>query len=659
MNHYRPPLQRALPFSVLVVLVWVQALVVLPFLRYLPAWLGGVLLLVLFWRWRVMHGEMRSAPRWLMLVSVAVGIGGLFVSGLTAYSLDSAVALCVLGYLLKSLEVLRRRDGVFQVYLGFFLAGVYLLYDYDPLGAALALAMLTANTLGLHAITAGRDFRWVRGLRLSLGLVAAAIPIMVVGFLFFPRLPPLWSIPNDQRGTATGMTDEVEPGRVAELARDESPAFRVRFDGARPPRDQWYWRGTTLGQFDGRRWRAWYREDNRWRWPRGQLPEAAVAEAYSYTVIMEASRQHWLYFLDWPTAIDAEDGQILPDGRAARRDSLNQSFRYRATSAPEVSWPQAGYPEAHLELPEQGNEALRRWAERRRAAADSDADFLAGVLRHIREQPFFYTLQPSLYQGPDSLAEFWLAGRRGFCTHYASAVAYIARAAGIPSRLVGGYLGGVYNPGGDYIQVRQMEAHAWVEVWLDGRWRRIDPTAAVAPGRVDTNLDDWLDESNPAELPLGSRLTNRLSLLNDLGLWWDSVQYQWQVLVLDYQQGNALGLLEARFGRISAWQAALAMGAFLVVLGVLMAWATGLLRLPRRRPEPWASLGRLEKHLGPRHAGETPARYLERKCVAHPDRATHLVRIQALIQSLAYDPDQALDEAARARLKALVRAALA
>lgn len=639
MTQFVPVMRRVMPLPVLRVLLLVQAVMIVPFLFYLPLWLGAVLLLVLAWRWRVTHGEVRKAPLGLIVVAIVLGIGGLLLSGLRAYNLDSAVALCVLGYLLKSLEVMRRRDGIFQAYLGYFLTGVFLLYNYTPVGALVAVVMVAANTLALHAVTADQTFRWQRGTRLSLALMVAALPIMIAGFLFFPRLPPLWSIPNDERGARTGMSDEVDPGSVASLAQSTEPAFRVRFEGETPPRQQWYWRGTTLSEFDGRVWRARYRDRNRFQWPQGQLPLAQPGtESFDYSVVLEATQQHWLYFLDWPTTIRGEGAFVLPDGRAARRNTLSQTYRYEARSSAAVNWQDETGLNSYRRLPEQGNEPLRQWGLELRRAAGSDRAYIEAILEHLATEPFRYTLQPPLYPSADSLSDFWFDGRLGFCTHYASALAYLARVAGIPSRLVGGYLGGTYNQSGDFVQVRQMEAHAWVELWLNNRWQRVDPTAAVAPGRVDLNLDDWLSEDNPSDLPFGARLGRNLGLFNELGFWWDSVQYQWQVSILNYQQSNALGLLEARFGRINPWHAAAAMAAFLGGLGLLMAWFTGLLQLPKRQQEPWASLHRLERHYGARRTGETVSDFMSRLAREHPQRREALAGLAHLIDTLAYDP---------------------
>ncbi|MHA7878473.1 MAG: transglutaminase family protein [Saccharospirillum sp.] len=651
------PLRRVMPLQVLWVLMAVQWVLVLPFLRYLPLWLGLVLVLVMLWRWQVMHGELRPAPLWLTLTAIAVGVAGLIVSGLNRYTLDSAVSLCVLGYLLKSLEVLRRRDGVFQVYLGYFLVGVYLLYHYNPLGALISLLMVLANTLALFAIFADRTFQWTRGLKQSGGLMAAAIPIMLVGFLFFPRIPPLWSIPNDERGARTGMTDEVTPGSVSALAMDRSPAFRVAFDGDLPPRGQWYWRGTTLDQFNGTSWRASYRQENRSQWPRGRLPEPGQGPHYDYSVVMQASQQHWLYFLDWPVRIDADDGRVLPDGRAATRNTLTQAMRYQARSQPAVLWPDEPGGQM-LALPDGTNQRLADWAQQARREAGSDRAFMDGLMQHIRTQPFFYTLRPPLYPGNQGLAEFWFEGRRGFCTHYASAMAFMARAVGIPARLVGGYLGGLYNDNGGFIQVRQMEAHVWVEVWLDGRWERYDPTAAVAPGRVESNLDEWQEAANLNELPFATRFASGLPLYQSLSLWWGSVEYQWQNWVLNYQQDNALSTLEQRFGQINWWHAGAAMGVFLGILGLLMAIATGVLRWPTRLQEPWASLRRLEKRFGARDAGETVSGYLERLAGEQPQQRELLRQITVMINEAAYNPEQGFDKHKRRYLQRLIRDAI-
>ena len=640
---YIQPHQRALHQAGLKSLLLVQLLTLLAFLPYLPVWFLLVYILVGFWRWRAVHGQLRRPPFTILLAAVVLGLGGLLVSGLNRYSLDSAVALCLLGYLLKSLEVLRRRDGIFQVYLGYFLAGVFLLYRFDPLAALIMIVLLFFNTLALQAVTAGGSFTWRYGLKQSSVILLAAIPIMVAGYLFFPRLPPLWQIPNDQRGAQTGMTDEITPGSVEQLARSVAPVFRVAFDTPLPARKQWYWRGTTLSIFDGRSWKAEYSSANPGRWPpQAELPQGLGLES-NYTVIMENSGQRWLYFMDWPTTIEAQNSLILPDGRAASRAPISTVLRYRASSHRRVNWPdQSLLIEQNLRLPERGNERLRQWAQTLRQQHSSNAAFIDALMEHISTEDFYYTLQPPGYQGNQSLADFWLTGRRGFCSHYASAVGYILRSVGIPARLVGGYLGGTYNSNGDYVQVRQMEAHVWVEVWLDQAWRRYDPTGAVAPGRIEMNLDSLLRITAPGDLPLLSRIGS-IGLLNNLNLYWDSVLYQWQVLILDYENDLAKAWFEVAFGRFSPLKLAIAVLSLMGLVGLVMALAMGMVVVPRRKREPFRSLAQIERWYGVRAESETLRAYFQRLVAQHPSH-TALMLLAGLVERALYQPAEPLPQ---------------
>jgi transglutaminase-like putative cysteine protease len=626
-------------------LIFVQFVTILPFMAYMPKMLYLVFALVVFWRWRVLRGEVRKPPKLILISALILGIAGLALSGLNQYSLDTAVAFCLLGYLLKSLEVLRRRDAIFQVYLGFFLTGVFLLYRFDPVGGLLMLILLFSNLFALQAVTSDAFFDWRYAIRQSLIMILAAIPVMIAGYLFFPRIPPLWAIPNEERGSQTGMTDEITPGSVENLARSQDPAFRVAFDDELPPRNQWYWRGNTMSFFDGNTWRAEYSANNSFGWPKAvNLPRSDV-DPLQYTVIMESSGRRWLYQLDWPTQIQGEGIHILPDGRAAKTKPLNSVFRYTAQSSTSVSWDnQDRQVSLAMQLPEDSNLALAQWARDRRSQQTTDAAFVQSIAQYIRDENFFYTLKPPLYSSSNSLEAFWFGDRRGFCAHYASATAFIFRSVGIPTRLVGGYLGGTYVESGNYIQVRQMEAHVWVELWLNGKWERFDPTAAVAPGRVETNLDDLLAQLNPSDLPVFSRIS-QIDLINRLSIYWDSLQYQWQVLVLDYDNQQGLSWFESKFGKISALKLAVA---FLLLMGLVafaVAVSLGMIRLPRPTKEPYKTLNRIEKWYRVRLSHETVSVYFNRLLQENPNHHA-LSDVGDLVERMLYQQSKPIDATA-------------
>src|SRR3546814_1255653 len=119
----------------------------------------------------------------------------------------------------------------------------------------------------------------------------------------------------------------------------------------------------------------------------------------------------------------------------------------------------------------------------RREAGDDDAAIVERALAWIRSD-FIYTLSTPL-PGRHSVDEFLFDQQAGFCEHFSSAYVVLMRAAGIPARVATGYVGGYHNRYGDYWLVRRSDAHAWAEVWLEGRgWVRVDPTAAVPPDRT-------------------------------------------------------------------------------------------------------------------------------------------------------------------------------
>ncbi|MEJ2062110.1 MAG: DUF3488 and transglutaminase-like domain-containing protein [Reinekea sp.] len=505
---------------------------------------------------------------------------------------------------------------------------------FDPVGALVMVLLLISNVMALQAVIAEQFFNFRYAIRSSMVLVFMAIPVMIAGYLFFPRLPPLWHIPNEQRGGVTGMSDELSFGSVSDLAQSNAPAFRVQFDGALPPRQQWYWRGMTLSEFDGRTWsvpygRAFSRRNI-------ALPQPAEnTTSYLYTVVSEKTGRRWLYFLDWPVSIVADDSVVLPDARAATQSRLNNIYRYNAQSASQVIWSeQSTILQLNRQLPRTGNMALRDWALDQRSLLSSDAKFADWLMQYISSEPFYYTLRPPLYLSEDNIESFWFGDRRGFCEHYASAMAFILRSVGIPARIVGGYLGGTYVASNNYIQVRQMEAHAWVEAWIDGRWQRYDPTAAVAPGRIESNLDDLLTRTQPSELPLATRV-GRIGILNRMSLLWDSIEYRWQVTVLDYTNDSAIGWFESVFGKVSSYKLALGVLSILALVALITALMLGMITLPKRLPEPYRSLRQIEKRYGIRQTGETLSQYFARLSRQYPE-VTHFDQLCQLIEQQVY-----------------------
>jgi len=503
---------------------------------------------------------------------------------------------------------------------------------------------------------------WRAPLVRSARLFAQGIPLALVLFVFFPRLAgPLWSLPADA-GARSGLSDRMAPGTISELSLDDSVAFRVEFDSAIPPPAQRYWRGPVLAHFNGREWSALDR--------RAQRTPRAAGRTISYWITLEPHWKPWLLALEMPASAPLADvdtaargttpavGVITDDQRVFTSGMITQTIRYRMTSVPGDAYPAGPLLEAqradNLQLPtRESNPRTIEFARALRTDHPDDADFVRAALRFFRTEPFFYTLAPPLLPGPDSVDAFLFDSRRGFCEHYASSFVVLARAAGIPARVVTGYQGGELNPTGGYLIVRQSDAHAWAEVLIGGQWRRVDPTAAVAPSRIERGLGGALPSSE--FVPLLARLDQ--SFLKDLQLSWDAFNYDWRRHVIGFNYTKQRSLwrdwnLDRLPGGVLAALVATLSGVWgVITLGVLAWWRR---RSGDRARVLWDALCRRLATAGlPRQPSEGPLAYGARASTRWPEFAVAFQVVADSYAQLRYGPAPATPGAERARAVAL------
>jgi transglutaminase-like putative cysteine protease len=475
-------------------------------------------------------------------------------------------------------------------------------------------------------------------------------------FLLFPRLPgQFWAVVPARSTATTGLSDEMSPGDVSELSVSGALAFRAKFAGALPLAHDRYWRGPVMHDFDGRTWRQ--RRG-------GFVPQevTAVGSRYRYEVMLEPHQRRWIFALDVPTS--------WPERRVTRAADLQlwseapistlSSFRLESATRYAVSGPLPKVMrDADLGLPSDRNPRSIALARELRARTGSDAAFVAAVLDKFRTEQYFYTLEPPRL-ALNSVDDFLFNTRRGFCEHFASAFTMLARAAGIPARVVTGYQGGEYNPINGYLLIRQSEAHAWSEVWLEGRgWVRVDPTAAVAPERIERGLEAALTEGGE-ELP-GSFLRHS-PWLSNLRLAWDAANTFWNNQVVAFGEAQQHWLLERMNLGDSDWQAlgiglVLGLVAFFGLMSVYLAW-----RFRPRARDPLAQIydqlcRKLARHGLPRAAHEGPSDYVARVLQTRPELAQQLMEARNLYVALRYGPRSwgpQLNRSELSRLKFLV-----
>ncbi len=615
--------------------LWLLAcafLALLPAAEHVPLWLTGVAGLALAWRTTLWWQGLPLPPRWLLTFLVVAGSAGVFITYRQFFGKDPGVALLVLFMVLKLLEMRSTRDALTVILLSYFLLLTHFLETQSIGFAGMSLLALIIATASL-ACLARRGGSVTDHLRVSALMLAQATPFMLVLFLLFPRVQgPLWGMPVDAYSGMSGLSDTMSPGSIGNLSLSADIAFRVQFEGSVPPRQALYWRGPVLRFFDGRTWRAGIPQSTRNR----ELPHAVSGPAIDYALTLEPHNKPWLFALEMPgtlplNAIISSESQLLA------RLPIRTRIRYALRSHPDYAMGMAESADTLkplLQLPD-GNPKTRTLMTQWRNELKDDEAIIRRLLAHFRQESFFYTLTPPLL-GEHSVDEFLFGTRRGFCEHFSSAFVFAMRAAGIPARVVTGYQGGEHNPVDGYFIVRQSDAHAWAEAWLPQKgWIRIDPTAAVAPNRIETGLATAVAAGEP--LPFMVRAD--LDWLRALRFRWEALSNSWNQWVLGYTPERQRELL-SRLGMIEPdWQAmTAAMATFcgLLLLG-LMAWA--LRKRATRDPllRAWERLSEKLSRIGlARRAWEGPADYAHRIAVARPLLAKPVADIAALYIALRY-----------------------
>jgi len=530
--------EQRMPRRSLLFLCVAIGLAVAPLAAKVPFWACALLLAAAFGR--------LLAEKWLgrwsiLLLGVglfAAGIGTAMVRYHTLVGLEPGTVLMLVLLSLKFLEAKSTRDFRVLVLLGYFLALTTLFFSQDFIVCIYiggVFAVLTGALVHLQLAGWGEaENKLWPATRLSLLLLAQATPVVILLFLFFPRFNFGFQI-NNHLFDMTGMSDEMKPGGIESVVTSTKVAFRADFpDEETPPTGNLYWRGVVLWNSDGLNWTRGYAA--------GWKPEPLGGKTVRQRITLEPHGRKWLFALDRPTVPLPHDAQMVSGDALESRKPVNTALHYEVVSRTESR--EATLPpliRATALRTQEVSPRARQLALSWRTAAASDREVVDQALRYFHKEHFLYTLAPGGYSG-DSLDEFLFRRRTGFCEHYAGAFATLMRVAGIPSRVVLGYLGGNAGYGG-YVIVPESDAHAWAEVWLPGHgWLRVDPTIVVAPERVNVGLESYLESAAATSSLLGATtgavggFMRMRDVLRDIRLAWDGVNYQWDLRVMGYDE---------------------------------------------------------------------------------------------------------------------------
>lgn len=645
MNNLISRFQKADPASLW--LITGIGLILIPHFAYHNLAIMACCVVLLLWRLIYELGYVPLPRKWLRTLLAFCAFASVAMLYQTVFGRNAGVALLLLMLCLKLLETTSRRDFAVTVCLGYFVVVTGFLYSQSILVAIymfLAIVVLTTSFITFNRIKT--HFLQDTNIRLAGVMLLQALPLALLLFMLFPRIPgPLWGLPKDAFDAKTGLSDSMSPGRISSLSSNEAVAFRVEFESDVPPPPKLYWRGPVFTHFDGSSWsgkkQILFVGGSRVEHVQPQL--RTNSNPYTYNVILEPHNKHWLLALDLPTTYP-NNAALTSNYELTTAQPVKKLIRYEIESHVDYRLQASGLNNRHtyLQLPSnigiKAQQLMIQLITSLSGQEDRDEKIVKATLNYFKQQPFIYTKKPPLLS-TDPIDEFLFGSRRGFCEHYASAFTYLMRAAGIPARVVTGYQGGELNTMGEYVVVRQSDAHAWSEVWIKKQgWVRIDPTSVIPAERVEHT--EHLERFRPT-LSISTVNINWLeSAWKKIKFGMDNINHYWNLWILGYNSKLQLSFMSWLGLGGLGWQGItilLFVGLFLTV-GY---FAIQLLYFTRAKKDAaqkiYGKFCRKLKRLGINKAPNEGAKaFAERASNARPDLADAITHITLLYNSIRY-----------------------
>lgn len=588
--------------------------------------LWGIIWLALLWRYNKQN--IRPLPKLLLLAFISLSVALIYMQYQTLLGVEAGVAFLTACLFAKSLEAKNTRDVLIVFNFALFVGASLLLYSQAFWMAIMVFMTFIMCLMGLYRLQTGLFQQRNQGSRQLrqdtaqiLKFVGIAAPFFILLFMFFPRLPPLWAIPVQQKQATTGISERMSPGDIAQLSQSSALAFRIIAPmHDLPSRPELYWRALVLDQYDGTTWSSSFENQQLKQYP-------SSSRRVSYQYVPADEQASWIMGLEYSIPQERylqlyQDESIRPVKLIKRNQPLQLLWLGRTGAEAVPLSPRQIVLNTRFDpaRDKQAQQLAHQLFQRHQGQPEK---YLHSVLSWYRKNGFVYTLTPGILGG-DRIDQFLFASRKGFCEHYASSFVMMMRYVGIPARVVTGYQGGQLAPDGQSWEVRQLDAHAWSEVYLDGKWQRVDPTAMIAPQRIDTGMQDYLaqDRNIWGEGQTQAWRLQQFKFLKNVRIWSDYLSYQWQSKVVGYDVEKQKNWL-SRLGLDSSYGYGIAL--FVGLGSILLIYAGWYGCRQRQQQDQYQRLIRqFEKHL-PKHLHKFPAetfqRWMQRIAMRVEDRA--------------------------------------
>ena len=631
--------------SILIFLLASIGLIAFPHSKNIPIPLFAFFYLLLSWRF-IGIWKQNWLPNKLTLFFLTVcGLVLIYSQHHGLLGRDAGTRLFVTALGLKLLEIKSERELYLITYLAFIVAASQFLYEQSLLMAAYILFVCCVLLATLVCINSCKPQPFA-ALKAAGIILLQAIPMAVVLFILFPRIEaPKWMFFNEQHQAKAGLSDSMEPGSISDLGMSDELVFRVKFTGALPQPSQRYWRGPVLSYTDGKKWTQV--TDLRFK----QFLDKSVfsGSPYQYTLLMEPQNKNWVFALEMPADYTLPLSQNA-NYQMLTSESPDKRTEYKITSYLNYNTgfiTRTEYKDA-TQLPSPPSDKIKQLVKQLHGFDSTPDDFIKQLLTHFRQEDFHYTLTPPLME-ESPIETFLFETRYGFCSHYAAAFVYLMRVANIPARVVTGYQGGEWNKVGNFLEIRQADAHAWAEVWLENKgWVRFDPTAAIAPERIERNIN--IDQLIPSGIisfaPTGAAAQTAFNWLKQTRQLWSNIDYNWQRWVINYDNKNqsrflsSLGITDIK--TMMYW-----MIGSIGLITALLSWL--LLYQKQQAIDPVLHIynrfcKKLAKYGLTKGQGEGAKDFAERIKITLPEQAASIDQITHLFIKLHYGKNAGLDD---------------
>ncbi|WP_180075218.1 DUF3488 and transglutaminase-like domain-containing protein [Acinetobacter sp. YH12254] len=541
-------------------IVLTLGLILIAQMAFIPVLLSIIFAISIVCIWNFLKRQ-QPFPKIGTFLLTVLALGSIYLSYQSFIGVEAGVAVLSTFLFAKSLESKNRRDLIILFNFALFVAASSFLYS-QSFGMAIVIVLcLISCLIGLYRIQTSEFEQEPTTQRAALQqdakhvakFILYAIPFFLLLFIFFPRLPPLWHIPIPENKGVTGISDSMSPGDIAELSQSSALAFRIIGDVSKlPPRSELYWRALVLDEYDGQRWTSSF--VNQQPLMRQPMDSSPVPVGWNYQYLAADPSVFWIMGLEKSIPVERryynrQDWSIVPRRLTQRVEPIP------------LQWIGTQYdPQAVGQyLARINSQVQRRFDPRAQQlaqrlytqSAEDPRRYVQNVLNWYQQNNFVYTLKPGQL-GQNRIDEFLFNSRQGFCEHYASSFVMLMRYVGIPARVVTGYQGGELAPDRKSWEVRQLDAHAWTEVWLDQKWQRFDPTAMIAPQRIDGGMQNLMSQDERVWSNNSTWTSQNNQWMTKMRVWSDYASYQWQSKVVGYNAESQQNWL-SKLGLSSAY----------------------------------------------------------------------------------------------------------